>query len=348
VPDAGGRLRVGLIGLGSIHEGHVNGYRQAADVCTIAAVCDIDAERAARRGAELGAAPYSDHLELLRSGEVDLVDVLLPHSLHHPVVRDALEHGKHTLVEKPMAASAAQARELIDLAAARGLTFTVAENTRFVAAYLKAAELVRSGSLGEPRLVRTLICGSEVERLSRTDLWKGRRDGTVGGAILDAGPHSFYLVEWLAGPIAALWAQTAKLVEASEVEDYAVVGGRLAGGGCFTCEFTFTAEIPWSERLELYGSEGSLIVDQLCDPPALHFAGRLAAGVPVDGVPFAPADWKRRSIADGVEDFVRAVLGGRPPAVDPESGFRTMTLVERAYDTVPGVQASVTTVQETT
>jgi len=334
---ADGRLRVGLIGLGTIHEGHVRGLLQAPDVCRIAAVCYVDADLARRRAGDLGARAFGDHLELLRSGEVDVTCVLLPHSLHHPVVRDALEHGVHTLVEKPMAATAAQARELIDLAADRGLRFTVAENTRFVAAYRRAAEVVASGAIGEPRLVRTLICGSEVERLSRTDLWKGRRDGSVGGAILDAGPHSFYLVEWLAGPIAELWASTAKLVEVSEVEDYGIVCGRLAGGGCMTCEFTFTATIPWSERLELYGAEGSLIVDQLADPPAVLFRGARADGERIEGVPFDPRDWKRRSIADGVEDFVRALAEDRPPAVDPESGWRTVSLVERAYATVPGV-----------
>jgi predicted dehydrogenase len=343
MPDPDGRLRVGLIGLGTIHEGHVRGLLAASDVCRIAAVCDIDAGLAARRARELGASAHSDHLDLLGAGEVDVVDVLLPHSLHFPVVRDALEHGVHTLVEKPMAATSAQARELIDLAAARGLQFTVAENTRFVTAYRRAAEIIAAGAIGEPRLVRTLICGSEVERLTRTDLWKGRRDGSVGGAILDAGPHSFYLVEWLCGRIETLWASTAKLVEVSEVEDYAIVCGRLAGGCCMTCEFTFTATIPWSERLELYGSEGSLIVDQLADPPAVLFRDKAGDGERVADIPFDPHDWKRRSIADGVEDFVRSIAGGRRPAVDPESGHRTMALVERAYSTVPRIRERLAT-----
>ena len=113
-------------------------------------MCDIDGELARRRGAELGASAYVDHVAMLEAETPDVVDVMLPHSLHHAVVRDALEHGAHTLVEKPMAPSSAQARELIDLAAARGLHFTVAENTRFVVAYRRAAELVGEGAI-EPR-----------------------------------------------------------------------------------------------------------------------------------------------------------------------------------------------------
>jgi predicted dehydrogenase len=335
------KLRVAIVGLGGIHDGHVRGYQQADDICVITAVCDLDGARAARRAAELGAAPYTDYLDVVGSDDIDLVDVLLPHNLHFQVVRDSLEHGKHTLVEKPMAAFSQDARQLIDLAAERGLHFTVAENTRFVAAYLRAAEIIEAGVIGAPRLVRTLICGSEVERLSRPELWKGRRDGSVGGAILDAGPHSFYLIEWLAGPISELCASMAKLIEVSEIEDYAVVAGRLLNGSCFTSEFTFTAAIPWNERLEIYGTEGSLIIDQLCDPPAVLFRGSESAGEPVSGVPYSPRDWKRRSIADGVEDFVRAVQDRRSPAVDPESGFRTMTLVETAYSATAAMKPTL-------
>jgi predicted dehydrogenase len=335
------KLRVAIIGLGGIHDGHVRGYQQADDVCVIAAVCDVDGARAAKRAAELGATPYEDYLQVLGSDDIDLVDVILPHNLHFQVVRDALEHGKHTLVEKPMAASSEDTRRLIDLAAERGLHFTVAENTRFVAAYLSAARIIEAGVIGPPRLIRTLICGSEVDRLSRPELWKGRRDGSVGGAILDAGPHSFYLIEWLAGPISELLASTAKLVEVSEIEDYALVAGRLLNGACFTSEFTFTAAIPWNERLEIYGAEGSLIIDQLCDPPAVLFRGNMATGEPMGDVPYDPRDWKRASIADGVEDFVRAVYDRRAPAVDPESGFRTMTLVETAYSAIAGMKPTL-------
>jgi predicted dehydrogenase len=327
-------LNVGVIGLGTIHDGHVRGYQQASDVCRITAVCDIDVSLAERRASELNAAPYVDYHELLASDDLDVVDVILPHNLHFAVVRESLLHGKHTLVEKPMAVSSKEARQLLDLAEERGVSFTVAENTRFVTAYLRALEILRAGVIGTVRLVRTLICGSEVERLSRPESWKGRRDGSVGGAILDAGPHSFYLLEWLIEPVAELSATTAKLIETSEVEDYAIVSGRLENGSRFTSEFTFTAAIPWNERLEIYGTAGSVIVDQLNDPPAILFRGTGAGPEVVSGVPYAPRAWKRHSVADGVEDFVRSVHSGRSPSVDPESGYRTLELVESAYSSM--------------
>ncbi len=324
-------VRMGLIGLGGIYRAHSSGYRRqpAADVV---AVCDSDAARAGEEAANWGAEPFSDYHKLLERGKVDAVDVMLPHSLHEPVVLAALEAGKHVLVEKPITPSVAGTDRLLEAAARSGKVLAVAENTRFVHAYQAIEPLVRSGVIGDARMVRTIICGSEVERLRRRDLWKGRRDGTVGGAILDAGAHSFYLLRWMFGAFEHVSAHSEQLVEESEVEDFAVVVGRLTTGANFVTEFTFTAEVPWNERLEVYGSVGSLIVDQLADPVVKHFCHREDyEGVALGQVACAPKTWKLDSIGDEVVDFVSALEEGRSPLVDLSEIRDAMVAVEAAY-----------------
>jgi predicted dehydrogenase len=240
------------------------------------------------------------------------------------------------LVEKPLALSSDQCRSLIEQARESRLALGVAENTRFVAAYVAVEGLLRSGALGEPRLVRTFISGSEVRRLRDTSLWKGRQAGSGGGTIIDAGPHSFYLLRWLLGELATVRAFHHRLVEESEVDDHAIVAGRLASGAIYSTEYTFTAEIPWGERLELYGSEGSVIVDQLSDPPVLHYAGAQSEGRALADVPFNPGAWKLDSIAAGVLDFVEAVRDGRTPTVSGDDGLHGVLVAERAYESAAG------------
>lgn len=331
----GGRIGFGLIGLGLINRAHVLGYQAASDRARIVAVCDVDKALAGERAAALGCAAYTSYQDLLQDPAVDAVDITLPHNLHYTVAGTALEHGKHVLIEKPMAATSAECLQLIDMATRGRVTFTVAENTRFVTAYREAEKLLRDGALGEPRLVRTLIYGSEVERLQDTSLWKGRRDGSLGGAIIDAGPHSFYLLKWLFGGIAGVQAFQSRLMKESEVEDHAIVAGHLVGGALFTTEYTFTAEIPWGERCEIYGSKGSLIIDQLHDPPAIHFHGAGDyMGTPLSAVPYDPRGWKAASIAAGVKDFIGALAERRSPTVDPMDGYYTLKIVEKAYESV--------------
>ena len=327
-----GTIGVGLIGLGIISSAHADGYTSAPEA-NLVAVCDVDPEVLATRATELGATPFAHYEEMFADPRVDTVDVCLPHNLHYPVVKAALEAGKHVLVEKPLALTSVECNELIDLAESKGVRLSVAENTRFVTAYLAAERLISAGELGEIRIVRTLISGSEVKRLRNTSLWKGRTDGSGGGAIIDAGPHSFYLLKWLFGEVASVRGFHDQLVREAQVEDNAVVAGTLVSGALFRCEFTFTAEIPWGERLEVYGSKGSLIIDQLLDPPAVVFRGGTDfAGEPLISVPYDPRGWKRVAIAAGARDFAEAIASGRAPTVDPRDGLYGVLIAERAYD----------------
>jgi predicted dehydrogenase len=332
-----GSLGIGLVGLGQISRAHRAGYARAGGRARVVAVCDQDGERAAEAAAELGARSYTSLGDLLGDPDVAAVDLTLPHDVHFAAASEALSAGRHVLVEKPLALSSDECRSLIEQARESRLALGVAENTRFVAAYLAVERLLRSGALGEPRFARTFISGSEVRRLRDRDLWKGRQAGSGGGTIIDAGPHSFYLLRWLLGELATVRAFHHRLVAESEVEDHAIVAGSLRSGAIYSSEYTFTAEIPWGERLELYGSEGSVIVDQLSQPPAIHYAG------PADGegraladVPFNPGGWKIDSVAGGVLDFVDAVLAGRAPTVSGDDGLHGVLVAERAYESAAG------------
>lgn len=329
------KIGVGLIGLGLISRVHIRGYREAERDARIVAVCDSRESVLHDTAKSLGVRGYTRYRQLLVDPEVQVVDITLPHNLHFEVAKAAIQAAKHVLVEKPMTAKAEESRQLIELAKAAGVRLTVAENTPFVLAYGEIQKLIRRGAIGRPRLIRTFIYGSEVERLQDVSGWKGRQDGSCGGVIIDAGPHSFYLLKWLFGEVVSVQATSAKLIEVSEVEDHAIVTGRMKGGAIFSTEYTFTAEIPWGERLEVYGSAGSLIADQISNPPAILFRGKTdTSGTPLETVPYNPAGWKAASIAGGVRDFVEALRDGRPPKVDPRDGYYAVVVAERAYESI--------------
>lgn len=340
----------GIIGLGLISRAHIKGLQNAADEARIVAVCDTNSELAERVAREVGAKAYTDYRALLADPEVVAVDAPLPHHVHFEVAAASLRAGKHVLLEKPMAPTVRECAELIGLADSNRLTLGVAENTPFVQAYIAVRDLLRADGIGRPRSARTLIYGSEVERLNDRSSWKGRADGTVGGAILDAGPHSFYLLRWLFGDVEFVQAIANKIVPISDVEDNAVVAGRMTSGVVFTTEYTFTAEIPWGERLEIYGSTGSIIVDQLLDPPAVHYRNKSDYdGEPLRGVGFAPdriehdpQGWKFKSIAAGVEAFARCVARGQAAPVTALDGMYCIKVAQAGYESVRNGGTAVT------
>lgn len=332
-------LRVGLIGLGTIHRAHLEGYARLGHRVRISAVCDTQQSQIDlhTRCMRYSPAEFTDFHEMVTSGLVDVVDIMLPHSLHVPVAEDAIEHGLHVLMEKPLAPSLELANRLIKLAAARGTVLGVAENTRFVDAYMATHGLIESASLGAITRVRTTIAGSEEPRLRDPGLWKGRAAMSGGGAILDEGAHSFYLLTWLFGGVSDLRAVAWRKVEQSEIEDNAIIVGTLRNGAEFTAEFSFTAQMPWSERLEVYGTSGTLIVDQLSDPVARMFTGpKDMTGQILDGITYDPMGWKQRSIAAGIEDFMTSIAEGHAASIDLKDVVRAAAAIDAAYTSVAG------------
>jgi predicted dehydrogenase len=247
--------------------------------------------------------------------------------LHYEIAKSALEMGKHVLVEKPITVLSAQGEELIALARQKGLKFSVAENTHFVTAYLKAEDILNQRLLGDIWTVRTLIAGSEVYRIKDPNLWHGK--APYGGVILDSSVHNFYLFKWLFGGVRDVIGFASKLVPEGEMEDNGLILGHLANGAEFQLNTSCTFEIPWTERVEIYGSQGGMIIDQLTNPVVKYYLGSGDIdGTIVEDVPFDPMAWKFNSMIAEIKDFVSAVIENRPPRVDPADALYALKAAE--------------------
>jgi predicted dehydrogenase len=322
------KIRVGMIGLGSISFAHEAGFSEMGETCEIVAMCDINGEEVnSRIGMYEGSKGYTRYQELLDNPDVDLVDITVPHDMHYEIAKAALEKGKHVLVEKPITVKSEQGAELIALAKKAKVKFSVAENTRFVTAYLKAEQILTEGLLGDIWTVRTLIAGSEVHRLKDPNLWHGKLP--YGGVILDSAVHNFYLFKWLFGGVRDVLGFASKIVPEGEAEDNGLILGQLANGAEFQLNTSCTMEIPWTERVEIYGSKGGMIIDQLANPVVKYYLGSNDIdGTTVEDVPFDPLGWKFNSMVAEISDFVSAVVEDHPPLVDPADALYALEAVE--------------------
>jgi len=296
--------------------------------CQLVAMCDINEEEVNNRiGMYEGSKGYSHYQDLLENPDVDMVDIIVPHVLHYEIAKAALLKGKHVLVEKPITVKSEQGQELIDQAKKAGLKFSVAENTHFVTAYLKAEEILKQGILGDIWTVRTLIAGSEVYRIKDPNLWHGK--SPYGGVIIDSSVHNFYLFKWLFGGVKDVLGFASKIIPEGEVEDNGLILGHLANGAEFQLNTSCTYEIPWTERVEIYGSRGGMIIDQLANPVVRYYLGSNdIEGTVVEDVPFDPLGWKFMSMVAEIKDFVAAVREDRPPRINPADALYALKAAE--------------------
>jgi predicted dehydrogenase len=141
-------LGVGILGAGRIASGHAHAVR-AVDGLRLVAVAEPNDERRARFTERFGCAGYADHGQLLARDDVDIVLAGLPHFLHAPLVVEALDAGKHTMVEKPMAMTLDECDRMIEAAEAHGVQLMVGHHHHFVPANVAAKELLLSRELGD-------------------------------------------------------------------------------------------------------------------------------------------------------------------------------------------------------
>jgi predicted dehydrogenase len=147
-------VRWAVIGTGKISQSFVPDLRSALGA-EVAAVFGRDPSRAAAFGAEHGiAAVFHDYRALLADPSIDAVYLATPFATHHRLARAALEAGKHVLVEKPMARTAAEVEALFALAADRGRFLMEAMWMKFNPGFREVLRLVGEGRIGEPRSVR--------------------------------------------------------------------------------------------------------------------------------------------------------------------------------------------------
>jgi predicted dehydrogenase len=211
--------RVALIGFGLAGAAFHGPFVATTDGLELAAVVTSDEERraAARErypGAELLAS--ADDV-WARADEFDLAVVAAPNRAHVPLALDAIGAGLHVVVDKPLATNAADARMLVDRAAAAGRLLTVFQNRRWDGDFLTVRRLIAEGSLGD---VVRMESRFDRWRPVVEDRWRESPDPAEGGGLLlDLGTHLVDQAVQLFGPVAALHAELDRRRPGAQVED---------------------------------------------------------------------------------------------------------------------------------
>ncbi len=258
-------LRVGIIGIGNMGTAHAKCISSGKiEGMTLAAVCDIRPERLdfCRENFPF-ALPFEDAADLMQSGKVDAVIIATPHRLHAHLAKMALRAGLHVLVEKPVDVSVTQARELNQLARQTDRVFAIMFNQRTNPLFAKAREIVQSGALGElKRSVWIITNCYRTQFYYDSGSWRATWAGEGGGVLLNQCPHQLDLWQWICGmptPVTA-FCDVAKYHHI-EVEDDVTVFTRYQNGATGTF-ITSTGECPGTNRLEISGDRGKLVLEE--------------------------------------------------------------------------------------
>lgn len=257
-------LKFGIIGVGNMGSAHLSCIKSGGiKNATAVAVCDISEER---RKAIQKEYPdiliYKSYDELINSGKVDAVLVATPHKFHADIALCAIRNGINVLVEKPIDITITKAKILNDEAQKSGKVFGIMFNQRTNPIFQTAHHIVNSGQLGElKRSVWIVTNWYRTQAYYDSGDWRATWAGEGGGVLLNQAPHNLDIWQWICGMPVKLSAKcdVAKYHNI-EVEDEAVINATFAGGahGIFV---TCTGEFPGTNRLEISGTLGKIVLE---------------------------------------------------------------------------------------
>lgn len=336
------KLRTAVIGLGNMGSAHAFciGSGQVRGM-ELTAICDLDADKITAVRTQFPQAAATDSWrELIARQDVDAVIIAVPHLLHSEIAAAAMRAGKHVLTEKPADISITQARTAIDAARETGKVFGIMFNQRTNSLFARAREIVRSGGLGElKRSVWIITNWYRTQAYYDSGGWRGTWSGEGGGVLLNQAPHNLDLWQWICGmPVEISAFCSVGKYHRIEVEDEAAIYARYSNGATGTF-LTSTGEYPGTNRLEISGTLGKIVLEDGClkwwkllqSEDRVRTESRI--GSPRIEMEYSELhqegpDPAHRGI---LQNFADAILLGTPLLAPGEEGIRELELSNAAY-----------------
>lgn len=258
-------VRIGIVGIGGMGSHHAM-YLHRGEVpgAKLVAVCDVAPQRLEWARANLGEGiqVFDDAEALFAAKVADGVLIATPHYFHPPIAVRAFEHGLHVLSEKPAGVYTRQVREMNEAAARSGKVFALMFNQRTVPVYQKLKELISSGELGAlKRTVWIVTNWYRAQSYYDSGGWRATWAGEGGGVLINQCPHNLDLWQWMCGMPSRVRAFVSfGKYHDIEVEDEATAYVEYPGGatGVF---ITTTGEAPGTNRLEVTGDNGKVVLE---------------------------------------------------------------------------------------
>ena len=329
------KVSAALVGAGRMAQTHVKALRAVPELELIA-VCDPVPENAARLAQALGVAVKTLE-ETLTDPELDAVIITAPTQAHAALIQRAAEAGKHIFVEKPLTATLAEAKDIVQVVQKTQVQCQVGFQRRFDPAYVEAKRAITAGELGQLLSFRGVSRDPSPPRLEFLK--------TSGGLMLDLGIHDLDTMRFLVGEVAEVYAagSVQKMPELAEygLFDSAVATIRFENGALGTLELGLHTVYGYEIRADILGERGRL---QLEMTSPLNMTRYTAEGKVQRG----PQNFEERFLEAYTAElraFALCLLENRPVTPDAADAAKTLELAlaaQRALETSQTVQVTST------
>ena len=335
------KIRLGIIGMGNMGSGHLQNVLDGlCPSVTVTAVSDINPEKLEPvKTKDPSIALFTDTLEMLDSGLIDAALIAVPHYDHPTYAIECFQRNIHVLIEKPAGVYTRQVRIMNEEAEKANVKFGIMFNQRTNPLFAKAREIVQSGALGAPkRLVWIITNWYRTQAYYDSGSWRASWTGEGGGVLLNQAPHNLDLWQWIFGMPKKIRAFCSfGKYHNIDVEDDVTIYGEYENGA--TAVFiTTTGETPGTNRLEITGDLGKLVLEEeklkwwKLAAPEREFCFTVSEGFYVPETTYE--EFTQEAPAGHpiiLENFAKSILEDAPMIAPGIEGINSLALSNAAY-----------------
>lgn len=296
-------VNVGVIGVGAMGQNHVRVYSKIKNA-NLLAISDLTKGTLSKVSKEYHTVGYVDYSNVLEMPEIEAVSVCVPTTYHYEVVMKAIEQGKHVLVEKPIAFTLDEAKEMVDAAQDAGVKLATGHVERFNPAVLEAKRLIDDGVIGEVVSASAKRVGPFPPRIKDV------------GVTIDLAIHEvdimFYLFD---SPVSRVYANMGSRLEKCEYEDHAELMMKFESGTVGVLETNWLT--PYKKReLEIIGVDGIISIDYI--DQAVKLYGKNAQKINVT---------HKEPLKEELNAFLSCIINDEEPKITGEDGIHALKVV---------------------
>ena len=296
-------VNVGVIGVGAMGYNHARVYYKLEEA-NLVAVSDVSERTLNKVAKKYDAKGFTDYEDLLKDPEIEVVSVCVPTIFHHDVVMEAIKHGKHVLVEKPIAFTLKEAEDMIAAAKEAGVILATGHVERFNPAVQKAKELIDNDVIGDIVSASAKRVGPFPPRIKDV------------GVTIDLAIHDLDVMNYLFDEdVIQVYGTMNSILEKCEFEDHAEIMIN------FKNESTGILEVNWltpykRRQIEITGTDGIISVDYI--EQSIDVYGKFAQDIDIK---------HEEPLKEELRSFLNAVVNGTEPEITGEDGLKALKMV---------------------
>ncbi len=339
--EAKKKIGFAIVGTGSIASVHamaIDGIPEA----TLVAVYSRNYTKAKTFANTYQTAAFSELEELLKLSEIDVVCICTPSGFHAVPALQAIEAGKHCLIEKPLEVTLEKCDAIIALAREKAVTVGVVFPSRLYEESKQLKLAIDQGRFGRLALGSAYVKWSRTPEYYNETKWRGTNDMDGGGALMNQAIHTVDMLQWLMGEVEFVQAFTTNIRHLEiEVEDTVVANLKFKNGALGSIECSTALYPGVYKKLEIMGTNGSVIIEdnrmtkwdfdkektedkdvvlKLCDTTS------------VDGGVSNPLNISTIGHQQQLQDFIDAISFGQQPLVNAEEGRKSVAIILAIYE----------------